>query len=49
MPGVQIAHRRHEHVVRLALQALAQSGDGMDDVHAESRTEEPVRIKGRLF
>ena len=38
--SVQIAHRRHEHVVRLALQAFAQGGDRMDDVHVESRIEE---------
>jgi len=34
--GMQIAHGRHEHVVRFALQAFAQGGDGVDDVHRES-------------
>jgi hypothetical protein len=30
---VQVAHGRHEHVVRHALQARAQVGGGVDDVH----------------
>jgi hypothetical protein len=33
VPVVQVAHRGHEHVVGHALQARAQVGGGMYDIH----------------
>src|SRR4029450_4348082 len=49
MSVVQMAHRRHAHIVRLALQSLSQLGYGVYDVHGwliRNRSRLPEEFAG---